>query len=253
LKMKQSDNNTMVEAGVSKGEMLDNRMHKQQPNDILKKITKKIAGTSEKVALLKAIYELVMPLFEVPSTGLFIINEKENYHYDLTVIYPELDNSELNRKHAEEISNYKIEHAATLVDFHFQQLKKKPDPSIFDFEKGFKKYSHPFSQEILAEEYKETYAALLQTGSEPFGIFYINSKERGSLQKIDATMYQQVADLIAIALSNILAKEEILKREKEKTQLLTISEAIATVQNSKQLLRVIYEKIYSTRLPTPKY
>lgn len=51
---------------------------------------------------------------------------------------------------------------------------------------------------------------------------------------------QSIGDTLAIAVANILANEEIMERENEKTQLLKISEAIASIKDYKELLKVIY-------------
>lgn len=52
-----------------------------------------------------------------------------------------------------------------------------------------------------------------------------------------------LADRVGSALANVMATAEIIEREKEKEKMLNISEAMASVQTGKQLLRVIYEKI----------
>lgn len=215
----------------------------QNYNQLLAGISKLIVTKSDLPTLLQAIYQQVLPIFEVESMGLFIINEKENYHYDLTVVYPEIDSSELNKQLNVDTITHQIPFVGTTVAYHFEQLKKKQQPIIFNFEKDFKKYPHPFSEIILAEGYKQTYGALLQTGNEALGVLYFNSKQIGALKAIDASMFQQVADLTAIALSNILTKEEIVKREEEKTNLLAISEAISKAKNTTELLATIREKV----------
>ncbi|MBC7934141.1 MAG: GAF domain-containing protein, partial [Rhizobacter sp.] len=177
--------------------------------------------------------------------ALFIINEKENYHYDLTVIFPEIDNSHLNQELSIAIEDHKMAYHGTTVAYHFEQLKKKQQPIIFNYEKDFKKYPNRFSEINLADGCKETYGSLLQTGDEAFGVMYFNSKQTGSLKSVDASFYQQVADLTAIALSNILTKESLLIEKQFKETLLAISESIASIQNRKELFTTIFQKIPS--------
>jgi formate hydrogenlyase transcriptional activator len=217
----------------------------QQTNStLLTSLTKKIVGTSDKGQLLKEMDEYVMPLFEgIEGMGLYIINKEENYHYDLTVQHPSLDGGDSNMQIPIIDPAFKTTHAGTLVEHHFNALIAKQAPLIFDLSADYKSYPSPYSKEMLTAGYKQTYAALLQTGNDAFGICYLYSSQQTVLQTIDAELFQHVTDLIAIALSNILTKEAILEREQEKTLLLKISEAIASVQNSKQLFKVIYEEI----------
>ena len=56
-------------------------------------------------------------------------------------------------------------------------------------------------------------------------------------------LHKAVTDQLSVAVANILANEEIIEREREKTQLLAISQAIAAVQEPGQLLRVVYQTI----------
>ncbi|MBC7935515.1 MAG: GAF domain-containing protein, partial [Rhizobacter sp.] len=210
---------------------------------LLASISKSIVSKSNKPSLLQSIYNEVLPIFEIESMGMFIINEKENYHYDFTVVSPGIDTSCLDQELNDAIEDQKMVYHGTTVAYHFAQLKEKQEPIIFNFEKDFKKQPHPFSEPILANGYKETYGALLQTGNEAFGVFYLNSTQTGTLKCVDALFYQQIADLTAIALSNILTKEKLLAEKQFKETLLAISESIASIQNRKELFATIFQKI----------
>lgn len=217
-------------------------MIKDKPSLILD-ICKQICSQPDKVGLLTAIHDLVMPVFSVEATGLFIVDEAADYHYDVTVENPGIDGSPQNEMLYNSLGFEKMPHKGTAIDYIFKQLKQKEKPLMYEFAKLFKRHPRPFSTIIIESGGKETYAALLTVSNEPFGIFFLNSNENGKLATIDAELFQQVADMVAISLSNILAKEDIQRREQEKTVLLSISESISKAKNTVELLAAIKEKV----------
>ncbi len=77
------------------------------------------------------------------------------------------------------------------------------------------------------------------------GTFHINFNERKSFTENELRLFKTISELIAVAVSKILADEEILERAREKTKLLSISREIAEVQTREQLLKVVFNKIRS--------
>ncbi len=210
---------------------------------VLLSVSLAINSIRDKVDLLKTINDQIIPLFATDNTGLFIINEAENYHYDLTVQHPEIDNSAPNEKLSENWSAARILHRGSAIAAIYDELKKSDSPIVFDFADLFSNYPHPFAEVILNAGFQETMGALLRVRGEPFGILFFNSRQKGFFSGKDFPLFQAVADQVAVAVSNILANEAILEREREKTALLAISKAIATIRDKKDLLEVIIDKI----------
>jgi GAF domain-containing protein len=102
---------------------------------------------------------------------------------------------------------------------------------------------HPFGPVMWGRRLREFMFTPLVTGGRTLGVFFFDAEREGTYTAKHLSLFQAIADQVAVAVANILANEEILAREREKTQLLEISQAIATVQDHKQLLKVIYKKI----------
>jgi GAF domain-containing protein len=77
---------------------------------------------------------------------------------------------------------------------------------------------------------------------ETTGILYFNSLVSDFFQPAQFSLFQSIADQIAVAVANILANEEIAERERQKSLLLSISGDIAGARNAVELLQVIRKK-----------
>ncbi len=205
---------------------------------------KNIIDTTHKLELLRAIDELLPAIFEKKKNAvLFVVNENENHFYDLTTLPPHTVVSDGNPEVHMDVFVNKVPFQGSVIAYHFDQLKEKQQPIIFSFEEDIKKYLYPYNQAILTGEYEEVYGALLQAGNHCLGILYVTGKQSDGWRTINTLLFQQVADLVAVALFNILAKEAILEKQREKNQLLEITELIAQVKDTEDLLRLIIGKI----------
>ncbi|MBC7867457.1 MAG: GAF domain-containing protein, partial [Gloeobacteraceae cyanobacterium ES-bin-316] len=186
-------------------------------------------------SLMQAIYEHLQPFFNAANTSLQIIHEKESVYDDLERMYPAI----YKTADVSDSPGYRQPYKNSPVAYQVEQLRKKKRPTIFTIEK------HPaaFSELALAENYKESYAALLAIGNGSVALLNFNSKQNGAFKWVDAAVLQQMADLIAICLSNILIKETLQKETEIKETLLAISKSIASIQNRKELFATIFQKI----------
>jgi transcriptional regulator with GAF, ATPase, and Fis domain len=83
---------------------------------------------------------------------------------------------------------------------------------------------------------------LLQ-GGEIFGLVLLHFNAKSQIQPAKFPLYQAFTDQLSIAVYNILANMDILEREQERTILLSLSEAMATIRREDDLYRVMMEKI----------
>jgi transcriptional regulator with GAF, ATPase, and Fis domain len=83
----------------------------------------------------------------------------------------------------------------------------------------------------------------LRWGGDMIGVFMLHFCSKRQMYGIDNNLIKAVGNQVAAAVANILATEEVIQREKEKTVLLSISEAINTIRRKEDLLHVISEKI----------
>jgi GAF domain-containing protein len=126
-----------------------------------------------------------------------------------------------------------------------RSIEKTNSPVIEDYEARYREFDYPFFAILEGNGYKEGIAAALKSGGKTFGTLWLNSLEKNYFSPQQFEIFQTLADQVAVAVANILANEEIIRREQEKTKLLSISREIAKVQTREQLLGVIFNTVKS--------
>jgi|GEM_PF-45977 len=116
---------------------------------------------------------------------------------------------------------------------------------LIDLQEQSKNYpDFPGLKLVQNQGYVEDLVFPLLLNGEKLGVFELLSIQQGLLETLDHDLLQAIAHQIAIALSNILANEDILERQKEKEILLGISEAMTTIRDRGDFRRVVMEKIH---------
>jgi len=90
---------------------------------------------------------------------------------------------------------------------------------------------------------QECIAIGLRNGNMVFGGLSIFSYQQHTLLQKSTGMIRGIADQLSIAIANILANEQILKKERENSLLLSLSNSIATIRNKADLFNVIELKL----------
>lgn len=117
-------------------------------------------------------------------------------------------------------------------------------PVIFDYLADYSTFPDGELLNVLKDAgYQQGLGGVLKIGGKSFGCFTINYRDRQQINHIQIPLFQNVVDQLSVAVANILANEEILEREREKTQLLEITELIAQVKATDDLLKLIVNKI----------
>jgi GAF domain-containing protein len=217
----------------------------KKENELLLEISKAISTIRRKEDLLQVILEKIKPQLGFYDSGILLLDKEKEHFFDLSVLHPEIDNSQIN--HSLHQGSYyqiiKMPLKGSTVEHTIRQLSKKRELVVFDFEADYSTYTDAkLMVDIKRQGIKEGLAALLQTGGEVLGVFFINSLQKDFFQPRQFSFFQVIAELVAVAVANILANEEILEREREKTMLLSLSEDMATIRDREDLWRVIVEK-----------
>lgn len=90
---------------------------------------------------------------------------------------------------------------------------------------------------------KHTLYGVLRYCNQKIGTINLHSEQENFFCSTSTALFKAITDQIAVAVANILANEEILEREREKSVLLSITEDISTIRSKDDLFRVIMEKI----------
>lgn len=218
-------------------------LNRQREKSVLLKVSEAIATVRGQEDLLKTIVSEIKPLFDFYDCGILIINANNRY-FDLAVTHPGIDSSEVNYKLHDEGFAQGWNYRGSVLEWTVRQLEKAGEPILFDYTANFSGYgdSH-LLEKLKALGYKEGLAGLLKIRGKVLGCFFLNYTVKGQTGGISLSLFQHVVDQLSVAVANILANEEVKKRELEKTALLSVSEAISKIKSRKELRDVIYQNI----------
>jgi formate hydrogenlyase transcriptional activator len=90
---------------------------------------------------------------------------------------------------------------------------------------------------------REVVMTILNSGTSHIGAFVIFSEEKGTFKDKELGLIRGISSQLANAVANILANEEILEREKEKTILLSLSDEVSMIRNKEGLINFIRNKL----------
>ena len=196
--------------------------------------------------LLRAIIEQAQPLFNFHDVGLFVYDEQQSYLEDWATKYADLATSESNRRMYESsaVNVPFTRKTDVVIEEMLTALEQAGQPIIVDLKELFSQYpSFPQSKTMLELGYRDSLVGLLRIGGETLGFFCVNVLKKDFFQAEQFPLFQAVCDQIAIAVNNVLSNKRIREERRYKESLLTISQAVATIQDRKQLFRVILEQI----------
>ena len=208
---------------------------------VLSDILTTIATVRDRSTLLKTIIAKLQPLFDFHDVGLFLVNEKENYHVDLAVDMPEINplDSSMNRN----IIPGKIAHQESVVAWTIAQVEAAGQPVLFDFADLRQRFPDYPQWQGIPNGYRDCLTTTLKVQGEIIGMFCINALEKDKFATVDRILFQLVADQLAVALGNMLSHERLLEEKRFKETLLSISEAVASIQDRKHLFETIMANI----------
>ncbi|WP_194777648.1 sigma-54-dependent Fis family transcriptional regulator [Pararhodonellum marinum] len=222
-------------------------LEREKEKDILLNISQKLSNTTKADELLQVIIREVKPIFNFYDTGVLVIDENAKGVYDLSVVYPHIDNSEVNdflNNKGYYKDNQLLPLKNSVVEWILQQFDTKKLPIVFNYQKDYSTYSDGHLLEDLKKGgYISAWMCPLVQRGKIFGVFSLNFTKHQTIPIEKETLLLALADRIASSLANILTKEEILESEKEKSVLLSLSESIATIRDTNELWKVMIEKV----------
>jgi len=125
-------------------------------------------------------------------------------------------------------------------DSVFDTILNSSEPTVSDIEKNAKLPNAPHYSKVHYEAgLREAVSIPLQGEKRTFGVITFYSDVKNCFNTNTMNIIRGVASQVAIAVSNILAHEDVRQREKEKTLLLSFSHDIASVRDKKSLGEVI--------------
>ena len=101
---------------------------------------------------------------------------------------------------------------------------------------------HPFHS-LLASGMRYLTMVPLRTGGQLIGILSMVARRQPELSAQDTDLLEKIGSLVAVAVTNTLAFEDIARREQEKTMQLALNNALLSIKERDELFRTIATEI----------
>jgi formate hydrogenlyase transcriptional activator len=212
---------------------------RQDENSILLSLSREITLIRDKDDLLSVIHRHFKTLFRFNDAAIGII-DKETGNQRLLVTDPE-EKRRVHRDFGPVVTNIYPYH-----DGVFDTTLAAEEPVIFDLDTIMAWDTIPdYMQFAYDTGIREFMAVALRSGREMIGVFYISTETKGTFGKWHLDLLSGIAPQLATVVGAILTHEELLKREFEKSFLLSISNDMTSVRTKEDLYQVIDRRIDS--------
>ena len=212
--------------------------------DLLISIANAMATINDKQHLLATIVKELQPVFGFYDIGLLILSPNQQFAHDWAVLYPAINPSAVNQRlHDDQLG--RLNYPGSLIEWAIAQVDQAGQPMVFAIDQKLVQRWPELAVLTVELEagFQECLFTTLRAGGRLLGSLNFNSLVSGHFKPADFSLFQAVADQVAIGVAGIIAHEEIVAREREKTVLLSLSEDMATIRDRNDLWRVMMEKI----------
>jgi len=208
--------------------------NKEAEREQLLKLSYDISNVRTKADLVKVINNDVRKLFVFENISILLLNDDPRLNdwilaspVPTTMLPPTQD----------ELSDPK---QTERVRMGFDMMLKSDGILILDLDSFVKDGNcAPYLKYEHQHGIKEKITLALHDDQRILGMLCVNTREKGIYTEHNLELIKGVTYQISLAVSNILANEDILRREAERELLLSISTDIAAVRSSSELLKVI--------------
>ncbi len=198
--------------------------------------------------LFTEIFENIKPLFNFYDVGVYVLSEDGKKMTNWAVKNIDSTKSKgdaILLKHNMSQFNY----SASVVEIISKQLANGRRPIVKKYgnrytEEANRTYENTVFKNIIENVgYKEFMATRLHCYGKTLGVLYFNSLKENHFNEQHFKLFQEVADHIAVAISNIINHQEILKRERKKAFQLELGKQMSRAQNFESLLSVLFNDL----------
>ena len=207
---------------------------------ILLKISKDIASVRYKTDLFPIVDRYLKRLFSFDDGVICVMNEDKITHSaflynpeEVFAKYPGCERLADMRFSTDDGIYNRIVNAPGVIVFELAEIAKLPNASV---------YVHFWIHHGMTQ----LIGVPLQAGSRSIGSFSFYTKKRNPIPKENFELLHVICSQIAIAIENVLANEEIERREKEKSVLFSFSNDIAAIRDREGLKKTL--KTYLSNL-----
>ena len=201
-------------------------------------ISNDMSAIRDKDDLLAVLHRRLKKLFSFSHTLMSLTDAKTQTYTGLI-----FDSKSISRKKHPDYQRI-CDARYAITDPVMSSVLASKTPVVFDLDELIKHQDVPeWISMNYASGIREMVVTLLNSGEKHLGAFMIFSEEKRSFLSKELGLIKAISSALGNAVDNILATEEILEREKEKTLLLSLSKDMAQIRNKEGLLKFNKEKL----------
>ncbi len=210
---------------------------RQHEQDLLLKLSYDITSIKDRTGLLQVIQINLKKLFDFNSIAIMVLNNEDHTHDIFLSTDPGFTRENLAR-----YSNGPVRFDYN--DGYFNKVMAADGILHFKLDKiADLAKERPCLQYLVTSGVSKRIGIALRDDNRNIGVLYINLENNADYSDHELELIKGISYQLSTAVSNILANEEIQKREKERDLLLSLSVDIASVRNNSELLKVITQRL----------
>ena len=224
--------------GVAVANILANEeiLEREQEKSQLLSISEQLSTIRDKHSLFTVIFDKLKPIFHFDDAVVVLADAQRRWVQHLQS-YANQDGRKDTSPAYQQLMSSKLLILGSPYERHLQLTKPQVYP-IYEF--LTEHYSNYIGLQLVAEfGYVESLYMPLLSGSDVLGTLEFHNKRKGFFPARHLPLYQHIADQVAVAVANILANEEILERERERSAQLSLNNALVTLRDPKRLFQTI--------------
>lgn len=210
---------------------------RQVEQELLLNLSYDITSIKDKKGLLQVMQSNLKKLFKFHNIVIMVLND-EDYTHD---IFLSTDLA-FTKENLARYSNGPVRFEYN--DGYFNKVMEADGIVHFRLDKISDLTTQPPCLQYLYDSgIRKRIGIALRDDNRNIGVLYINLESHTDYSDREIELVKGVSYQLSTAVSNILANEEILKREKERDLLLSLSIDIASVRSNSELLKVINQRL----------
>lgn len=202
-------------------------------SQVLLSMSNDFAATRTRNDLAEILVEHLKTLVPFDDVNITVYNEEKQSHfiwaykyYSYRLIHPDYESY--------------IQAEFPVQDNVLNLIHESNDPVVFDIDEIIASGRAPQYMEYYQENGLAHFVGVaIRSKHKLIGGLYLTSTVKGNFKKEHLAIIKGVSSQLAVAITNIQANELILKHESEKSILLDLSNAVATVKSKSQLVGIV--------------
>ncbi|MBC7919977.1 MAG: sigma 54-interacting transcriptional regulator [Ferruginibacter sp.] len=209
---------------------------REKEKTLLLEISEALSNIREKRALVGVLDACVPPLLggAGQKSGLFVLDADGRHHSDWMVAFTDGSHA-INQQLAQRLPE-KFRHATTSVAY----LADQPGAGRYDWRSLLEKgYDHPHRPTMWETGLFHGLAAPLRYGEKTLGMFALHTNRAEEFSDRQLPLFEAVCSLIAVAVANLLATDELVEQRELRELRLAVNNAVVTLQDPEAIFTAI--------------